>query len=246
MYKRQLTTKRNKYTSRVTLARAFADSINPVFGKLGRFDLGREKLGRYAQGFGFNNVPDTDMDLPPGRFTVTDSDYHLAELGCGFNRQTQISPLFGAMLVTAVLNQGHLLVPRLVDRVETPDHEIVYKSTRSVYKTPITAESAREMLNIMQKTVTSGTARKSFRGYSRDKVLSKLTIGGKTGSLSNKERTVKYDWFTGFGSEKTGKRTLVVTVVVGHQKYIGTRASSHARNMLKTYFTPTAGSSPQG
>ncbi len=238
LYKRQLTTKRNKYTSRVTLARAFADSINPVFGKLGRFSLGREKLNDYAHSFGFNQTPDMEIDLPPSRFAVTESDYHLAELGCGFNRQTEISPLFGAMMVTGILNQGNILVPRMVDRVETADKDLIYKSQKAVYKTPIHPNAAREMIRIMQKTVSSGTARKSFRGYSRDKVLSTLTIGGKTGSLYNKQRTVKYDWFTGFGKEKSGNSSLVVTVVVGHRKYIGTRASTHARNMLKTYFTP--------
>ena len=238
LYKRQLTTKRNKYTSRVTLARAFADSINPVFGKLGQFSLGREKLNTYAHNFGFNQSPDSDIDFPASRFAVTESDYHLAELGCGFNRQTEISPLFGAMMVTGILNQGNILVPRMVDTVETADKDLIYKSDKAVYKSPIQPNAAREMIRIMQKTVSSGTARKSFRGYSRDKILSTLVIGGKTGSLYNKKRTVKYDWFTGFGKEKSGSNSLVVTVVVGHRKYIGTRASTHARNMLKTYFTP--------
>ncbi|MCG8633546.1 MAG: PbpA [Desulfobacterales bacterium] len=241
LYKRQLTDKRNKYTTRVTLGKAFADSINPVFGKIGQLYLGRDKLNTYAHKFGFNQNPDTDFDFSASRFSVTESDYHLAELGCGFNRQTEISPVFATMMVSAILNRGSALVPRLVADIESSDQDLIYKSRKEVYKTPIAQKSAGEMIRIMKKTISSGTARKSFRGFSRDRVLSKLTLGGKTGSLYNKERTVKYDWFTGFGAEKNMKRALVVAVVVGHRKYIGTRASTHARNMLKTYFSPVSG-----
>ncbi len=241
LYKRQLTDKRNKYTTRVPLARAFAESINPVFGKIGQLYLGRERLNSYAHKFGFNQGPDTDFDFTPSRFSVTESDYHLAELGCGFNRQTEISPVFAAMLVSTILNQGNTLVPRMVEQVKTADQDLIYKSRKEVYKTPIAQKSAEEMIGIMKKTISSGTARKSFRGFSRDRVLSKLILGGKTGSLYNKERTVKYDWFTGFGIDKNKGNSLVVAVVVGHRKYIGTRASTHARNILKTYFSPASG-----
>ena len=240
LYKRQITDKKNKYTSRVSLASAFADSINPVFGKLGQLYLGRDILNTYAHNFGFNQGPETDFDFPQAAFAVTESDYHLAELGCGFNRDTLISPIFGATMVTAVVNQGNILVPRLVDQIVTPEDDLVYKSKKEIYKTAIRPESAEAMSQIMKKTISRGTARKAFRGYSRDKVLSTLIIGGKTGSLYNRQRTVKYDWFTGFGKQKNGGKTLVVAVVVGHRKYIGTRASTHARNMLKTYFTPVA------
>lgn len=238
LYKRQLKDTRNKYTSRVTLAQAFAESINPVFGKIGKNELGRETMERYAADFGFNRTPEADMAVDTGQFRVTDSDYHLAELGCGFNRQTRISPLFGAALVTSVLNGGSLLVPRMVDRIELSDGTRVYTGKKQIYTSPVRPRTATAMMALMEKTVSRGTARKAFRGYSRDKVLSKLTIGGKTGSLYSRDRTVKYDWFVGFGRQRKTGKTLVVSVMVGHRKYIGTRAATHARNMLKTYFYP--------
>jgi len=236
LYKRQLTEKKNRFTSRVSLASAFAESINPVFGKLGKLYLGSETLDAYARGFGFNQMPDSDLLFKTGDFSTAGSDYHLAELGCGFNRKTQISPLFGALLVSAIVNQGHSLIPRMVDQVNGGDGELIYKSRKQVYKTPIQPKTAKTMIEIMKKTISHGTARKAFRGFSRDKVLAKLELGGKTGSLYNTKRTVKYDWFTGFGKDKNSGKTLVVSVVVGHRKYIGTRASTHARTILKTYF----------
>lgn len=236
LYKRQLTEKRNRYTTRIALGNAFAESVNPVFGKLGKIDLGRITLNAYAHAFGFNQTPETDMEFESGTFGVTESDYHLAELGCGFNRNTRISPLFGAMMISPILNQGKILVPRLIDQIKTPDGEIIYKSQKEFFKNAVTPATAGTMTQLMQKTITRGTARKAFRGSSRDKILSQLVIGGKTGSLSNRKRTVKYDWFTGFATHKTRKNGLVVSIVVGHRKYIGTRAATHAKNIFKTYF----------
>ena len=237
LYKRQITNQKTKYTSRVTLETAFSKSINPVFGKLGQLALGKVVLNDFAQKFGFNQSPDTDFNFSAPHFSTSGSDYHLAELGCGFNRDTLISPVFAATMVSAVVNKGHCLIPRLVDRISNSNKDEIYKSTKELYKTPISPKTAATMMRLMKKTISGGTARKSFRGSSRDKVLSNLVIGGKTGSLSNREHTIKYDWFTGFGQQKTTKETLIVAVVVGHGKYIGTRACIHAKNMLKTYFS---------
>jgi cell division protein FtsI/penicillin-binding protein 2 len=237
LYKRQLTNQKTKYTTRVTLETAFAESINPVFGKLGQLTLGKNVLDNFAERFGFNQSPDTDFKFSIPHFSTTDSDYHMAELGCGFNRNTLISPVFAMTMVSAIVNKGQCLVPRLVDRINNSDEDQIYKSTKEIYKRPISAKTAATMKRLMKKTVSSGTARKLFRGYSRDKVLSHLLIGGKTGSLSNRAHTIKYDWFIGFGQHKTTKKTLIVAVVVGHGKYIGTRACTHAKSMLKTYFS---------
>jgi cell division protein FtsI/penicillin-binding protein 2 len=237
LYKRQLTNHKTKYTNRVTLETAFSKSINPVFGKLGQLALGKTELNNFAEKFGFNQNPNTDFDFPIPHFATNGSEYHLAELGCGFNRDTLISPVFAATMVSAMVNKGQSLVPRLVDRISNSDEVEIYKSTKEVYKTPVSPKTAATMKRLMKKTISGGTARKSFRGYSRDKILSNLLIGGKTGSLSNRAHTIKYDWFTGFGQQKTTKETLIVAVVVGHGKYIGTRACIHAKNMLKTYFS---------
>nr|WP_321403733.1 penicillin-binding transpeptidase domain-containing protein [uncultured Desulfobacter sp.] len=237
LYKQQLTNNNTRYTTRVTLESAFAESINPVFGKLGLLALGQNVLDNFAEKYGFNQSPDTDFKFSAPHFSTTDSDYHMAELGCGFNRDTLISPVFAVTMVSAIVNKGQCLVPRLVDRITNSDEDEIYKSTKEIYKTPISAKTAATMKRLMKKTVSSGTARKLFRGYSRDNVLSHLLIGGKTGSLSNRAHTIKYDWFTGFGQHKTTKKTLIVAVVVGHGKYIGTRACTHAKNMLRTYFS---------
>ena len=238
LYKRQLKDVKNRYTVKVSLAKAFADSINPVFGKLGQTHLGKETLSAYAHAFGFNQTPQTDLVFDGGLFTMNEEDdFHLAELGCGFNRDTLISPVFGAMMLTPLFNQGQILLPAVITRVTNAKEETVYKHSKEYLASAIDPASAPAIIGLMEKTVSQGTARKAFGRFSRDKTLANLVIGGKTGSLSNREHTIKYDWFTGFGKEKNGPRAIVVSIVVGHGKYIGTRAGTHAKSILKYYFS---------
>lgn len=88
----------------------------------------------------------------------------------------------------------------------------------------------------MRASVRSGTCSKIFRGYRTDHILSKLNIGGKTGSIDTKKHDGRYDWFVGFAEEKEGTGKLVVSVIVTHEKYIGIRASQYARMAIKQYF----------
>ena len=88
----------------------------------------------------------------------------------------------------------------------------------------------------MEATIRYGTSRKAFRGYQKDEVLSKLNIGGKTGSIYNRSHELKYDWFVGFADLKNGNHKVAVAVVVAHEKYIGIRASRYAYMAMKKYY----------
>ncbi len=237
LYKRQLKDRRNKYTIKVSFAHAFAESINPVFGKIGSKYLGGKILKKYSSAFGFNKNIDSDFPFKTGHITITDRPYQWAEVGCGFNETTTISPMFALVLSGTLLDSGISPVPTIVDSVKNSKGKVLYtrkKETRGKIIKPYTAKTVMKM---MEKTITTGTARKSFRGFKRDPVLSKLIIGGKTGSICNKDHNVKYDWFTGFGETKNGKKQIALAVLVGHRKYIGTRAARYGRMIIKKYFS---------
>jgi cell division protein FtsI/penicillin-binding protein 2 len=67
-------------------------------------------------------------------------------------------------------------------------------------------------------------------------VLSRLKLGGKTGSISNRSQDTRFDWFVGFATEKKGTEKIVVSVMVGHEEYIGIRAGQYARMVIEHYF----------
>jgi cell division protein FtsI/penicillin-binding protein 2 len=233
LYRSQLKKGANRYTHRVTFKDAFAQSINPVFGKIGVHYLGMDTLQQYADAFGYNQPIPFDLPLTPIRCIVTDDSYHLAEIASGFNKETELSPLHAALMASVVLNGGHLLSPVLVDKVVDEKGGVPYRSEHKVLRTVISPETCSALRGMMLKTIESGTGRKIFRGFQRDSVLSALNIGGKTGSINNDPR---YDWFVGFGEQKKGSGKVVVAAMVAHEKYIGVRAGQYVRKALEHYF----------
>ncbi|MBF0573735.1 MAG: transposase, partial [Desulfamplus sp.] len=238
LYKRQLSEDINtKFLNKVTLAEAFAQSINPVFGKLGSIILGKDILEKYASSFGFNQEVDSEINFRPATFTITnDNTYQWAEVACGFNTTTTISPIFGAMIASTMLNSGKTPVPSIVECVKDEKGVMLYKRKSEILNDAVKPETAKAMMQMMNGTIITGTARKSFRGVDKDNVLSRLIMGGKTGSLSSYDNRVRFDWFSGFCSDTQDRQQIVVSVLVGHGKYIGTKASIYGRLIFKEYF----------
>ena len=236
LYKSQLKDKRNKWTRKTTLRRSFAESVNPVFGKIGLLVLGKSPLEAYAQAFGFND--EIAFEVPVGTSTaiLSEDPYQWAEVASGFNRSTRISPLHGAMIASAIINRGRLFEPAVIDRVTDVDGNILYEGEAHLIRQAMQPEGTQVMNRLMAETVKSGTGRKTFRGYKKDKVLSRLNIGGKTGSINNAAHDVRYDWFVGFAEDKKGSGKIVVSTLVAHEKYIGTRAAQYAKAAMKQFF----------
>jgi len=236
LYKRQLEDAENRHSTQVTLARAFAESINPIFGKIASAELNPERLNLYATAFGFNQGMDSDFPFESGRILLTGTPYQLAEVGCGFNKTTTISPMFGAMLSSTIVNHGNIPMPSMVESVTNKKGSLLYTNSSNPFRKAVDPKTAEAIMTMMRNTIIAGTARKSFKGFDNDSTLSKLDMGGKTGSLFNTDNTIKYDWFTGFAKEKNGDKALALAIVVGHKKYIGTKAAVYGKMMFKNYF----------
>jgi peptidoglycan glycosyltransferase len=236
LYKSQLRERKNRFTNRITFKDAFAQSVNPVFGKIGSLYLGKDTLEEYAKAFGFNRDINFEIIVDPSCVALSDKPYQWAEIASGFNNKTKISPLHGAMMASAIINQGRLLEPTIIDRIVNEKGRIIYKG-KLIPMSQAMAPNASQTLNrLMENTIKSGTGRKAFRRYRRDKILSRLNIGGKTGSIDNKTHDARYDWFVGFAEEKKAGKKIALSVIVAHEKYIGLRASYYARIAMKKYF----------
>lgn len=236
LYKSQLKEKINKYTHRISLRDSFAQSVNPVFGKLGALRLGKQVLNTYAEAFGFNRSIAFEIPLQPSRIEIDDEPYHWAEIASGFNQNTTISPIHGALIASAVINNGRLYEPAIIERIVDKNGQEKYLNQPRMIDRVIDPATTRIMRDLMETTIRSGTARKQFRRIKRDKVLSGLIFGGKTGSINNRTNTARYDWFVGYAAQKQGDHQLAVGVMVAHEDYIGTRATTYARLAFKRYF----------
>jgi membrane peptidoglycan carboxypeptidase len=236
LYKSQLKNSRNRYTRQTTLEKSFARSVNPVFGKIGRHCLGQAKLRHYAERFGFNRPIAFELDLPPSNTRITAKPYQWAEIASGFNHDTLISPLHGAILAAVVPAQGRLVEPSIIRRISDQDGVTLYTPRPSESDAAVAPDTARELARLMRRTVTHGTARKIFRRRDKDKVLSRLVIGGKTGSIDTRDHGARYDWFIGFADGPRAADAIAVAVLVAHEKYIGRRAGEYARRAMHEYF----------
>jgi peptidoglycan glycosyltransferase len=236
LYKSQLRERTNKYTCRISLMDSFAQSVNPVFGKLGANYLGAAILEEYAEAFGFNHPIEFEIPVVASTAHFSDEPYQWAEIASGFNRKTTMSPLHGAILTAAIINRGKLMEPSIVDQITDETGKVIYCSHPQAVNQAISPQASEMMDSLMEATITSGTAKKIFRGHRRDRVLSRLHMGGKTGSIDNTIGDARFDWFVGYAQEKEGDQKIVISVVVAHEKYIGIRSGEYARMAIKQYF----------
>lgn len=236
LYKSQLKNVRNRYTRQTTLEKSFASSVNPVFGKIGRHCLGPTHLRRYADNFGFDKTIAFELNLPPSRTHITDKPYQWAEIASGFNQETVISPLHGAIVAAVVPARGRLVEPSIIRRITDQEGNALYQPAPATAAAGISPAAARELGRLMRRTVTHGTARKTFRRMKKDKVLSQLTIGGKTGSIDTRDHGARYDWFAGYADGPERKDAIAVAVLVAHEKFIGRRAGEYGRRAIREHF----------
>ncbi|MBW2490911.1 MAG: PbpA, partial [Deltaproteobacteria bacterium] len=184
----------------------------------------------------FNRNIDFEIIVDPSCVALSDEPYQWAEIASGFNNKTKMSPLHGAMMASAIINEGRMMEPTIVDRIVNEKGRVIYNGKLIPMSQAMTPNACQTLNDLMTNTIKNGTGRKAFRRYRKDKILSRLNIGGKTGSIDNKTHDARYDWFVGFAEEKKGKKKIAMSVIVAHEKYIGLRATYYARIAIKKYF----------
>lgn len=246
LYKSQITDKTNRYTHRISFRDSFAQSVNPVFGKIGALYLGKAVLEEYALAFGFNRPINFELQIEHSHAPVSEDPYQWAEMASGFNRKTLISPIHGAMLSAAVCNGGQLIEPTVIDQIQAASGNLIYQGRPVKISTAVSPKTSAMLSDMMKETVRSGTSKAFFRNYRKHPILCKLDIGAKTGSINNRAHDVRLDWFVGFAEEKRGNKKISVSVLVAHEKYIGTRAGQYARLAIEQYYKSYFAQSAQG
>lgn len=219
----------------VTLAGAFARSINPVFGQLGALDVGADRLRRWGERCGFNRPIPFELALPASHLEVPADQIEVARVASGYNRVTTISPVHAALLAAAVANDGRLVEPTLVSQVVDADSKTLYSPHPATLE-PFSPRCAQELKRMMAATVSEGTCRRSLAPYLGRGRLADLEVGGKTGSISGEDGGIKYDWFAGYALEQGGERRLAVAVLLQHGRYLGHKAPTVAACAIRRYF----------
>ena len=225
LYRRNVEqTRLTRWTRRMSLREAFARSVNTVFAKVGIFMLSPEDLAEYAGRFGFNRAISAGIPMEEGTVSIDGDRWRMAELASGFNRVALMSPLQGAVIAGTVSNDGVMMQPYLVDRLDSASGESLYDALPREASRAVTPRAAAELREMMRETVLRGTSRRSFRDLLVSRRARGWVFGGKTGSLSGEDPKGKCDWFVGFAHEPhgqgwTGRRVAVAALTVNEKNW---------------------------
>src|SRR5262249_6888867 len=135
----------------VTLSTALQHSINAVFCEVGK-KLGAKKILDYAKRFGFYSLPPLETPAEErstsglyqkGRLFFPKHDYQVDPGRLAFGQERLgVTPLQMAMVTAAIANNGVLMRPYLIDRVEAPGGGIVTRTKPHQVGRPISPKTA--------------------------------------------------------------------------------------------------------
>ncbi|WP_019887895.1 peptidoglycan D,D-transpeptidase FtsI family protein [Streptomyces purpureus] len=190
-----------------SLNKALEVSCNSVFAKLGD-EVGREKMVETAEKFGFNAE-----QFVPIRAVASVYD---KKMDRGGNAQSSIgqfntatTPLQMAMVAAAVANDGKLMKPYMIDKLESPKLDVVKTTEPEEMSRPMSQKNAQLVQQMMENVVSNGTGGKA------DVDRPGVKVGGKTGTaqhgVGNKKRP--YAWFISYAKTDSGSPVAVAVIV---------------------------------
>ena len=213
---------------RLDFTQSFAKSCNASFANIG-MSLDRQSFSSTLEKLLFDQ--ELPVDIPyslshvaqPGE-TGSDEEMIQTVIGQG---KTQMTPLHLCMLTCAIANEGVLMKPYEMDRVERPDGTVLKRYDPEEYGRLMSAEEARILTGLMTDVVEEGTASK-LSGLS-------YTAAGKTGSAEYSDSTSdSHAWFTGFAPAEDPQ--IAVTVIIEGIGSGGDYAVPIAKRVFDAYF----------
>ncbi|NEA62713.1 penicillin-binding transpeptidase domain-containing protein [Streptomyces sp. SID12488] len=189
-----------------TMRVALQYSCNTVFGKMG-FDVGKDKMLEEAKKFGFNSEQFVPVRSAASNFPEKMDDPQTALSSIG-QFETATTPLQMAMVASAIANDGKLMKPYMVDKLQAPNLDVLEQTEPSEMSQPLTSKNAQTLQSMMETVVKDGTGKNAQ--------ISGVTVGGKTGTaqhgVDNSEKP--YAWFISYAKLADGSSPVAVAVVV--------------------------------
>ena len=175
-----------------TLTQAVQHSCNVAFAAIG-LRLGEETFYRYCEEFGFftaSQDPDasltgrTGIGLPGESGSIWWSrnvfcnPENLSQLAAAsFGQTFNITPLQMITAVSACCNGGRLMKPYVVDRVVSPEGELISQSEPAVVRRVLSEETSRRVNAILEQVVCD-----TAHGTGKNAYVAGYRVAGKTGT----------------------------------------------------------------
>jgi len=206
---------------------SFANSCNSSFANIG-LSLNQTSFADTLSQLLFNQSLPVDFEYKKSSATASDNlsteDKMQLSIGQG---STTMTPLHLNMITMAIANDGVLMTPYLLDRVESVDGKVILSNEESEYGSIMTSDEAATLTEMMREVVESGTA----TGLNTDSYVAV----GKTGSAEFEDSSSNsHAWFTGFAPADDPE--ICVTIIMEEAGSGGHMAVPVAKRIFDEYF----------
>lgn len=235
----EIKTWNNKYTPNSTMTDVIVHSDNTGMVFAGRL-LGLDLMIEYIEKFGVGKATGIDLqgEVYPS-LRERDSWYEIDQATATFGQGLTLTPITLLTAFTAIANEGKMMQPHVVAKVETADGNIIPVPAKQIGQ-PISAKTAKVMTEMMVKAVKEGESKWAApKGY---------RIAGKTGTAQipvaghyDSDKTIAS--FVGFAPADDPKFLMLVVVDRPTTSIYGSETAAPiffniAKNILSYYSIP--------
>ena len=217
----------NKTYGRVDLKRAFTNSLNTYFVRKS-VDMGIDVMSQVAEKYMINKKVDFELPLETSTWDYKRNGFDKTALGAaGIGHDTLlVTPLEMCMVASTIANDGVMMQPHIVKRIDSSDGKNVVRNTPTVLSEVTSKENANQITKYMINVVNHGTGTEAY--------VSGMKVAGKTGTaqLDLKEGT-NNAWFVGFAPADDPK--VAISVVIPNVKDFGSEAAAPIAGELLKY-----------
>ncbi len=157
-----------------SLRDAYNNSCNPAFMQLGRM-VGTTTLYKYYEAFGFFSKTGVSLSGEASGIFFNIDDVGPVQLATmSFGQRFTITPLQMISSVSALVNDGILMQPRIVKSITNTDTGETTSISTTAVRQVVSKDTSETIKSMMQSEVEVGTGKRGLvAGY---------TVGGKTGT----------------------------------------------------------------
>lgn len=197
----------NKYHPNLTMSEIilYSDNVGMVYVVN---KLGKEKELSYLKNYGFGELTGIDLEEEASSPLRKDQDWAPIDLAsASFGQSIAVTPIQMVTAVSSLANGGYLVVPRVVDEIETSEKIIKtqLKIKKQVLKEATTKVITEMMVNAVEKGEAAGFKLPGYR------------VAGKTGTAQipiaghyDEKKTIAS--FIGFAPADNPKFVMLVTL----------------------------------
>lgn len=216
----------NKVHGSLSLEESFAKSCNSSFATIGS-SIAVDDFSELCDSFFFNSVLPARIANNPSSFKLKVGDSSVKEamqtaIGQG---RTLISPLHNAMIASAVANNGIMMKPYVIDRIESAGGKVLKGYLPEEAGFVMTTSESDYLKRLMRAVVTDGTG-KGLNDFD-------IKVAGKTGT-AQQEGKDSHAWFICFAP--VNDPMIAISVIVENKGSGSEYAVPIAEQVLDAYF----------